>query len=100
MARVECKHSGSRLALFWLHTCLSLPSSPFHFQHAAKQAAAAATQTIAAAQHAATTNKNPSAQQQLVQSCKVSGRQSGLDLSPVGPRQTRGVWVVFSAPPL
>uniref|UniRef100_A0A8C3SZT3 Talin 1 n=1 Tax=Chelydra serpentina TaxID=8475 RepID=A0A8C3SZT3_CHESE len=36
-----------------------------------KQAAASATQTIAAAQHAAASNKNPAAQQQLVQSCKV-----------------------------
>ncbi|XP_077202774.1 talin-1 isoform X2 [Paroedura picta] len=44
-------------------------------EHAAKQAAAAATQTIAAAQHAATANKNPSAQQQLVQSCKVVADQ-------------------------
>lgn len=41
-------------------------------QVAAKQAAAAATQTIAASQNAAISNKNPSAQQQLVQSCKVS----------------------------
>uniref|UniRef100_A0A8C0ELE3 Talin 1 n=1 Tax=Bubo bubo TaxID=30461 RepID=A0A8C0ELE3_BUBBB len=40
-------------------------------EHAAKQAAASATQTIAAAQHAASSNKNPAAQQQLVQSCKV-----------------------------
>lgn len=40
-------------------------------QHAAKQAAASATQTIAAAQHASSSNKNPAAQQQLVQSCKV-----------------------------
>uniref|UniRef100_A0ABK0KYB7 Talin 2 n=1 Tax=Rattus norvegicus TaxID=10116 RepID=A0ABK0KYB7_RAT len=38
---------------------------------AAKQAAAAATQTIAASQNAAISNKNPSAQQQLVQSCKT-----------------------------
>ncbi|XP_058397725.1 talin-2 isoform X2 [Diceros bicornis minor] len=38
---------------------------------AAKQAAAAATQTIAASQNAAVSNKNPAAQQQLVQSCKV-----------------------------
>lgn len=38
---------------------------------AAKQAAAAATQTIAASQNAAISNKNPSAQQQLVQSCKA-----------------------------
>lgn len=43
----------------------------FLYQHAAKQAAASATQTIAAAQHAASSNKNPAAQQQLVQSCKV-----------------------------
>uniref|UniRef100_A0A2K6N5J7 Talin 2 n=2 Tax=Rhinopithecus bieti TaxID=61621 RepID=A0A2K6N5J7_RHIBE len=38
---------------------------------AAKQAAAAATQTIAASQNAAVSNKNPVAQQQLVQSCKA-----------------------------
>lgn len=38
---------------------------------AAKQAVAAATQTIAASQNAAISNKNPSAQQQLVQSCKA-----------------------------
>lgn len=50
-------------------------------QHAAKQAAASATQTIAAAQHAASSNKNPAAQQQLVQSCKV--RAGGL--IPVSP---------------
>lgn len=44
-------------------------------QNAAKQAAAAATQTIAAAQNAAASNKNTAAHQQLVQSCKV--RQPG-----------------------
>nr|XP_015193068.1 PREDICTED: talin-1 isoform X1 [Lepisosteus oculatus]XP_015193073.1 PREDICTED: talin-1 isoform X1 [Lepisosteus oculatus] len=44
-------------------------------ENAAKQAAAAATQTIAAAQHAASSNKNPAAQQQLVQSCKVAADQ-------------------------
>ncbi|XP_021236048.1 talin-1 isoform X2 [Numida meleagris] len=44
-------------------------------EHAAKQAAASATQTIAAAQHAAASNKNPAAQQQLVQSCKVVADQ-------------------------
>ncbi|XP_061590619.1 LOW QUALITY PROTEIN: talin-1 [Cololabis saira] len=44
-------------------------------ENAAKQAAAAATQTIAAAQHAASTNKNQAAQQQLVQSCKVVAEQ-------------------------
>lgn len=44
----------------------------FYFpQNAAKQAAAAATQTIAAAQNAAASNKNTAAHQQLVQSCKV-----------------------------
>ncbi|XP_015742916.1 talin-2 isoform X2 [Python bivittatus] len=37
---------------------------------AAKQAAAAATQTIAASQNAAISNKNAAAHQQLVQSCK------------------------------
>ncbi|XP_069482825.1 talin-1 isoform X1 [Ambystoma mexicanum] len=44
-------------------------------EHAAKQAAASATQTIAAAQQAASSNKNPAAQQQLVQSCKVVADQ-------------------------
>ncbi|XP_044876390.1 talin-1 isoform X1 [Mauremys mutica] len=44
-------------------------------EHTAKQAAASATQTIAAAQHAAASNKNPAAQQQLVQSCKVVADQ-------------------------
>ncbi|XP_032375625.1 talin-2 [Etheostoma spectabile] len=40
-------------------------------ENAAKQAAAAATQTIAAAQNAATSNKNTAVHQQLVQSCKA-----------------------------
>ncbi|KAM4707766.1 talin-1 isoform 1-T1 [Discoglossus pictus] len=44
-------------------------------EQAAKQAAASATQTIAAAQNAASCNKNPAAQQQLVQSCKVVAEQ-------------------------
>ncbi|RXN11823.1 talin-1 isoform X1 [Labeo rohita] len=44
-------------------------------ENAAKQAAAAATQSIAAAQHAASSNKNPAAQQQLVQSCKAVAEQ-------------------------
>lgn len=52
----------------WLTSCRS------PLQVAAKQAAAAATQTIAASQNAAVSNKNPAAQQQLVQSCKVSFR--------------------------
>uniref|UniRef100_A0A8D2LSC0 Talin 2 n=1 Tax=Varanus komodoensis TaxID=61221 RepID=A0A8D2LSC0_VARKO len=39
---------------------------------AAKQAAAAATQTIAASQNAALSNKNTAAHQHLVQSCKVA----------------------------
>uniref|UniRef100_A0A3Q3VW09 Uncharacterized protein n=1 Tax=Mola mola TaxID=94237 RepID=A0A3Q3VW09_MOLML len=39
--------------------------------NAAKQAAAAATQTIAAAQNAAASNKNTAAHQQLVHSCKA-----------------------------
>uniref|UniRef100_A0A4W4G222 Talin 2a n=1 Tax=Electrophorus electricus TaxID=8005 RepID=A0A4W4G222_ELEEL len=38
---------------------------------AAKQAAAAATQTVAAAQNAAMSNKNPASHQQLVHSCKA-----------------------------
>jgi hypothetical protein len=53
-------------------------------QHAAKQAAASATQTIAAAQHAASTPKASAGPQPLlVQSCKVSlqeacgGREQG-----------------------
>ncbi|XP_060030380.1 talin-2 isoform X3 [Erinaceus europaeus] len=41
---------------------------------AARQAAAAATQTIAASQNAAVTNKNAAAQQQLVQSCKPGSK--------------------------
>ncbi|XP_051578035.1 talin-2-like [Myxocyprinus asiaticus] len=40
-------------------------------ENAAKQAAAAATQTIAASQNAAPSNKNTAAHQQLVQSCKA-----------------------------
>ncbi|KAM4602993.1 talin-2 [Polymixia lowei] len=40
-------------------------------ENAAKQAAAAATQTIAASQNAAVSNKNTAAHQQLVQSCKA-----------------------------
>ncbi|XP_067841068.1 talin-1 isoform X2 [Heptranchias perlo] len=44
-------------------------------ENAAKQAAAAATQTIAAAQNAASSNKNPAAQQQMVQSCKFVADQ-------------------------
>ncbi|XP_077353382.1 talin-1 isoform X1 [Festucalex cinctus] len=44
-------------------------------ENAARQAAAASTQTIAAAQHAASSNKNQAAQQQLVQSCKVVAEQ-------------------------
>ncbi|XP_075437214.1 talin-1-like [Ascaphus truei] len=44
-------------------------------EHAARQAAASATQTIAAAQNASSSNKNPAAQQQLVQSCKMVADQ-------------------------
>ncbi|XP_032887603.1 talin-1 isoform X2 [Amblyraja radiata] len=44
-------------------------------ENAAKQAAAAATQTIAAAQNAASSNKNPASQQQMVQSCKSVAEQ-------------------------
>ncbi|KAJ8412908.1 hypothetical protein AAFF_G00104900 [Aldrovandia affinis] len=40
-------------------------------ENAAKQAAAAATQTIAASQNASASNKNTAAHQQLVQSCKA-----------------------------
>uniref|UniRef100_A0A4W3HCC8 Talin 2b n=1 Tax=Callorhinchus milii TaxID=7868 RepID=A0A4W3HCC8_CALMI len=40
-------------------------------ENAAKQAAAAATQTIAASQNASSSNKNTAAHQQLVQSCKA-----------------------------
>ncbi|XP_036390816.1 talin-2-like [Megalops cyprinoides] len=40
-------------------------------ENAAKQAAAATTQTIAASQNAAASNKNTAAHQQLVQSCKA-----------------------------
>ena len=58
----------------WVCVCTCEPcltSSHCPPQVAAKQAAAAATQTIAASQNAAVSNKNPAAQQQLVQSCKV-----------------------------
>ncbi|PKU37145.1 talihypothetical protein [Limosa lapponica baueri] len=44
-------------------------------KHAAKQTAVSTTQTIAAVQHAASSNKNPTAQLQLVQSCKVVAEQ-------------------------
>ncbi|MGH0175607.1 UNVERIFIED_CONTAM: hypothetical protein FKN15_076359, partial [Acipenser sinensis] len=44
---------------------------PASGENAAKQAAAAATQTIAASQNAAASNKNTAAHQQLVQSCKA-----------------------------
>ncbi|NXO73544.1 TLN1 protein, partial [Phainopepla nitens] len=54
----------------WARICRGQAST-----HAAKQAAASATQTIAAAQHASSSNKNPAAQQQLVQSCKVVAEQ-------------------------
>lgn len=51
----------------------------FHLlQLAAKQAAAAATQTIAAAQNAAASNKNTVAHQHLVHSCKVMPRNFGF----------------------
>lgn len=56
----------SALALIWVS---------FSPQIAAKQAAAAATQTIAASQNAAVSNKNTAAHQQLVQSCKVNTAQ-------------------------
>uniref|UniRef100_A0A4W4GFY5 I/LWEQ domain-containing protein n=1 Tax=Electrophorus electricus TaxID=8005 RepID=A0A4W4GFY5_ELEEL len=54
--------------------------------NASRQAAAAATQTIAAAQNAAGSNKNTAAHQQLVQSCKVppccrSFQEAQMDLS-------------------
>lgn len=58
----------------------SFTSSLCPLQVAAKQAAAAATQTIAASQNAAVSNKNPAAQQQLVQSCKVRLWQPELGL--------------------
>uniref|UniRef100_A0A8D2KWM4 Talin 1 n=1 Tax=Varanus komodoensis TaxID=61221 RepID=A0A8D2KWM4_VARKO len=43
--------------------------------HRLETGQAAATQTIAAAQHAASASRNPSAQQQLAQSCKVVADQ-------------------------
>lgn len=54
--------------IFTCDVCVGPVITP---QNAAKQAAAAATQTIAAAQNAAASNKNTAAHQQLVQSCKV-----------------------------
>lgn len=64
-ASASCPRSASP------QTPLAQTHMPPPPQHAAKQAAASATQTIAAAQHAASFNKNPAVQQQLVQSCKV-----------------------------
>ncbi|EPY81739.1 talin-2 isoform 1, partial [Camelus ferus] len=59
---------------------------------AAKQAAAAATQTIAASQNAAVSNKNPAAQQQLVQSCKVRFRlPEGQAVADHIPQLVQGV---------
>uniref|UniRef100_A0A4W3IH71 Talin 1 n=1 Tax=Callorhinchus milii TaxID=7868 RepID=A0A4W3IH71_CALMI len=58
-------------------------------ENAAKQAAAAATQTIAAAQHAASSNKNPAVQQQMVQSCKVVAEQIPLLVQGVRGSQSQ-----------
>lgn len=55
-----------------LHLTTKFLTVSFCPQIAAKQAAAAATQTIAASQNAAVSNKNTAAHQQLVQSCKVN----------------------------
>lgn len=72
-----------------LRVCLQLQSpasvSCIPLQVAAKQAAAAATQTIAASQNAAVSNKNPAAQQQLVQSCKVSCRVQTAGSAQMAP---------------
>lgn len=61
---------------------------PLSSQHAAKQAAASATQTIAAAQHAASAPKAPAGPQPLlVQSCKVSLQEgAGVGRSERGSR--------------
>lgn len=70
--------TGHKCAWVWAATFKPwLTSSPAPPQVAAKQAAAAATQTIAASQNAAVSNKNPAAQQQLVQSCKVRSQLPG-----------------------
>lgn len=64
----------------WAGDLLGLVLTTLSSQHAAKQAAASATQTIAAAQHAASTPKASAGPQPLlVQSCKVrlSGRRCG-----------------------
>ncbi|XP_048472606.1 talin-1 [Rhincodon typus] len=58
-------------------------------ENAAKQAAAAATQTIAAAQNAASSNKNPAAQQQMVQSCKSVAEQIPLLVQGVRGSQSQ-----------
>ncbi|XP_078077806.1 talin-1 isoform X1 [Mustelus asterias] len=58
-------------------------------ENAAKQAAAAATQTIAAAQNAASSNKNPAAQQQMVQSCKFVAEQIPLLVQGVRGSQSQ-----------
>uniref|UniRef100_A0A8C7YSD4 Talin 1 n=1 Tax=Oryzias sinensis TaxID=183150 RepID=A0A8C7YSD4_9TELE len=67
---VACTRVSARLAFNY-----KFPFSQHSHSTFPKQAAAAATQTIAAAQHAASTNKNQGAQQQLVQSCKVVAEQ-------------------------
>lgn len=60
----------------WVWECPGLVLTTLSPQHAAKQAAASATQTIAAAQHAASTPKvSAGPQPLLVQSCKVRLRE-------------------------
>ena len=61
-------------------------------QIAAKQAAAAATQTIAAAQNAAASNKNTVSHQQLVHSCKVKSCTGFTD----GYNQNQNPFIVIA----
>lgn len=66
---------------------LSLVLTVLSLKHAAKQAAASATQTIAAAQHATSTPKASAGPQPLlVQSCKVRCQEAH------GGRRRHGRW--------
>lgn len=58
---------------------------------------------IAAAQHSAGGSKNPSAQQQLVQSCKVSwkeGQDPDLEAPSDSLAPTRAIWGCLHRPRL
>lgn len=79
MRRTRHNTAPSETAAVSQCLCLTLENNDFHLlQLAARQAAAAATQTIAAAQNAAASNKNTVAHQHLVHSCKVMPCNSGF----------------------